>query len=163
MPSVEAILHAVVYAETRADVVAHTHPVAVNAILCSASPGLLVEGALFPDQIVVLGRRPLLVPYTDPGVPLARAVRDALRAHVAEHAAEPRAIYLANHGLFALAGTTSEADLITAMAAKVARVLLGTMAAGGPAFLPEQHVDRIDRRPDEQYRRAVLARDPGGN
>jgi rhamnose utilization protein RhaD (predicted bifunctional aldolase and dehydrogenase) len=163
MPSVEAILHAVVYAESDAAVVAHTHPVAVNAILCSSTPELLVGGSMFPDQIVVLGRRQLLVPYTDPGVPLARAVRDALRAFVDESGAAPKAIYLANHGLFALAGTTAEAMLITSMAVKVARILLGTLTAGGPAFLPGHHVDRIDRRPDEQYRRAALARDAEGN
>jgi rhamnose utilization protein RhaD (predicted bifunctional aldolase and dehydrogenase) len=162
MPSVEAILHAVIYAESGAAVIAHTHPVAVNAILCSASPGLLVDGSLFPDQIVVLGRRQVLIPYTDPGVPLARAVQGALRANGEGGGRAPRVIYLANHGIFVLADSPSEAILITEMAVKVARILLATMSAGGPAFLPEHHVDRIAGRPDEQYRRAVLARDARG-
>jgi rhamnose utilization protein RhaD (predicted bifunctional aldolase and dehydrogenase) len=163
IPSVEAILHAVIYAESDATVIAHTHPVAVNAILCSTAPSLLVEGSLFPDQIVVLGRRQILVPYTDPGVPLAQAVQSALRAFTAEHAMSPRVIYLANHGLFVLASTPAEAMLITEMAVKVARVLLGTVTAGGPAFLTEHHVERIDGRPDEHYRRAILARDARGS
>ncbi len=94
MPSVEAILHAVLYDETHAQVVAHTHPTAVNAILCSTSPRLLVGGALVPDMIVVLGRRQLLLPYIDPGVPLARAVRDAVRGFIAEEGTAPRFIYL---------------------------------------------------------------------
>jgi rhamnose utilization protein RhaD (predicted bifunctional aldolase and dehydrogenase) len=162
MPSVEAILHAVIYDETDASVVAHTHPVAVNSILCSASPGLLVEGSMFPDQIVVLGRRQLLVPYTDPGVPLAAAVRGALRGFHAENGTAPRVIYLVNHGLFVLGSSPAECMRITDMAVKVARILLGTLAAGGPVFLTVDHVDRIDSRLDEHYRRDVLARGSEG-
>ena len=157
MPSVEAILHSVLYDETHAQVVAHTHPTAVNAILCSTSPELLVGGALFPDMIVVLGRRQLLLPYIDPGVPLARAVRDAVRGFIAEEGTEPRVIYLANHGLFVLASSPDEALQITTMVVKVARIISGSLAAGGPAFLPSHHVDRIENRPDEQYRRGLLA------
>ena len=33
MPSVEAILHAVLYEDTDAQVIAHTHPTAINALL----------------------------------------------------------------------------------------------------------------------------------
>jgi rhamnose utilization protein RhaD (predicted bifunctional aldolase and dehydrogenase) len=156
MPSVEAILHAVIYEETAVGVVAHTHPVAVNALLCSTSPELLVGGALFPDQIVALGRHQLLVPYTDPGVPLAAAVRAALRGFAEQHGEPPRVVYLVNHGVFVLAGTPAEALHVTEMTVKVARVLLGTLAAGGPAFLADDNVDRIDRRPDEHYRRSRL-------
>lgn len=161
MPSVEAILHAVLYEDTDAQVIAHTHPVAINSILCSAQPGLLVRGSLFPDQVVVLGRRQMLVPYTDPGVPLARAVRASLRAFIADHGAAPRVAYLVNHGLFVLAGSTDEAVQITDMAVKTARILLGTLAAGGPSYLSDDNVDRIDRRPDEHYRRAVLTQRQG--
>ena len=157
MPSVEAILHAVLYDETHVQVVAHTHPTAVNAILCSTSPELLVGGALFPDMIVVLGRRQLLLPYIDPGVPLARAVRDAVRGFIAEEGTVPRVIYLANHGLFVLASSPDEALQITTMVVKVARIITGSLTAGGPAFLPIHHVDRIENRPDEQYRRGLLA------
>lgn len=156
MPSVEAILHAVIYDETGAHVIAHTHPTAVNAILCSQHPELLVGGALFPDMIVVLGRRQLLLPYVDPGVPLARAVRDAIRAFVAEEGTSPRVIYLANHGLFVLAASPDEALQITSMVVKVARIIAGSLAAGGPRFLDPANVDRIEKRPDEQYRRSLL-------
>lgn len=163
MPSVEAILHAVIYAESDASVIAHTHPTAVNALLCSTAAHLIVEGALFPDQIVVLGRRQLLIPYTDPGVPLAAAVRGALRDFIGAHGTRPRAVYLANHGLFALADSTDDAVRITAMAVKAAQILLGALAAGGPVFLSDEHADRIEGRPDEHYRRDRLADDSGRN
>ena len=157
MPSVEAILHAVLYADTAAQVVVHTHPTAVNALLCSVSAPLLVQGALFPDQVVVLGPHQLLVPYVDPGVRLARAVRQALAVFTHDHGAPPRVVYLANHGMFALASTPDEALTVTLMAVKAARILAGAIAAGGPVPLPEAQVERIETRPDEHYRRAMLA------
>lgn len=163
MPSVEAILHATIYEHTDAAVIVHTHPTAVNAILCSTRPDLLVQGALFPDQIVMLGRHQLLIPYVDPGVPLARAVRDGLRDFMDRHGTAPRVIYLVNHGLFVLANTPDEAMHLTHMVVKVARILHGTLAAGGPVFLSPEQVDRIDRRPDEHYRRQALAGTSEGN
>lgn len=156
MPSVEAILHAVLYDITSTQVIAHTHPVVVNMLTCSVSPHLLVQGALFPDAIVMLGRRQLLIPYTDPGVPLAKAVRDGVCSFMHEEGFVPKVIYLANHGLFVLAESPGSALQITEMVVKNARILHGTLAAGGPAFLPSDQVDRIDRRPDEAYRRNVL-------
>lgn len=154
--SVEAILHAVLYELTDAQVIAHTHPIAVNAIGCSRKPEILVEGSLFPDAIVMMGRRQLLVPYVDPGVPLARAVRDAVTRFIREENTPPRVIYLANHGLFVLTSTEMEAWELTQMVVKNAQVLLGTMAAGGPNFLSPANVERIDKRPDEIYRRQLL-------
>ena len=160
LPSVEAILHAVLYEDTDTQVIAHTHPTAVNGILCSARPELLVEGSLFPDQVVVLGRSQVMIPYTDPGVPLARAVRDGVRSFRDRWGQRPRVIYLVNHGLFALAQSCDEAVQITEMAVKAARILHATLAAGGPQYLNDENVDRIDRRPDEHYRRALLSGDP---
>lgn len=156
VPSVEAILHAVLYAETSVRVIAHTHPITVNALGCSRQAEILVEGSLFPDAIVMMGRRQILIPYTDPGVPLALAVRDAVHQFVKSEDQDPKVIYLANHGLFVLAGTTTEALQVTEMAEKNAKILLGTLAAGGPNFLSPEHVQRIDRRPDELYRRDKL-------
>ena len=45
---------------------------------------------------------------------------------------------------------------ITSMVVKVARIISGSLAAGGPRFLDAANVDRIENRPDEQYRRALL-------
>jgi rhamnose utilization protein RhaD (predicted bifunctional aldolase and dehydrogenase) len=163
-PSVEALLHAVCLTETPARVVAHTHPVAVNGLLCSASADLLSAGALFPDQIVVLGRHVLVVPYVDPGLPLARQVRGMLRDFRTRHGTAPRALFLRNHGIFALGAGSDEALQITEMAVKVALVLQAAVTAGGVVFLTEEQADRIDSRPDEHHRRRALAaregRDP---
>ncbi|MEV8268680.1 class II aldolase/adducin family protein [Microbacterium sp. NPDC076911] len=156
-PSVEALLHVVIYEATGAQVVAHSHPTSVNALLCSQRAELLVEGALFPDQIVVLGATPLLVPYIDPGIRLAREVRGLLRAHIEKHGGAPRVIYLRNHGMFALGANAAEVLGATAMAQKCARALIGAESVGGVKFMPAEEVGRIDSRPDEKYRRALLA------
>lgn len=153
-PSVEAPMHAVCLREAGARVVAHTHPTVVNALLCSGRAEDVTR-PLFPDQIVVCGPDPLLLPYIDPGLPLARALRDALRERAGR---PPKTVYLRNHGLVALGQTAEEALQITAMAVKAAGILLGALVAGEAIFLPSEEAARIDGRLDEAYRRAMLAR-----
>lgn len=155
-PSIEAPLHALVLTEGEAAFVGHTHPTAVNSVLCSDRAGVLSEGAIFPDQIVVLGRHPLHIPYADVGLPLAHALRDGLREHKRRVGAPPRTIYLQNHGLVALGGSASGVEQVTTMAAKHARIVAGVLAAGEPVYLTEEQADSLDTRSDEEYRRRIL-------
>jgi rhamnose utilization protein RhaD (predicted bifunctional aldolase and dehydrogenase) len=158
-PSIEVLLHALAIDLCGAKYVAHTHPTTINALLCSDRADELVAGQLFPDQVVVCGRHPLLVPYVEPGLPLARELAQRLRKHLDRHGAAPRLIYLRNHGIVALAPTAAEVLRITAMAVKAARILQSALAVGRPVFLPEESADRLDTRPDELHRREVLAHD----
>lgn len=155
-PSIEAVMHALCLTEGGATFVGHTHPTAVNSVLCSDRARALSEGAIFPDQIVVLGRYPLHVPYADVGLPLARALRDGLREHGRRVGAPPRTIYLQNHGLVALGASAGGVEQITTMAAKHARIMAGALAAGEPVYLTSEQADSLDTRPDEEYRRRVL-------
>ncbi len=157
MPSIETMLHAVCLAETEALFVAHTHPISVNGLACSIEFESALKGCIFPDQIIMCGPHPLLVGYYDPGLPLARAVRDDLRHHIKEHGAAPKTIYLQNHGLFALGRSARDVVQITMMADKAARILIAAHAAGGPKFLGRSAIDRIHTRPDEVHRK----NDPG--
>lgn len=156
-PSIEAILHALAIEVAGATVAAHTHPVAVNRLLCSDRAESLVAGALFPDQVVVLGRHQVLVPYAEPGPPLARAVRDEIRRHLDAHGVPPKVLYLRNHGILALGESAREVMQITEMTVKVARILSGALAVGTPRYLTDAEADRIDGREDEHHRRRVLA------
>ncbi|MCL6437614.1 MAG: class II aldolase/adducin family protein [Rubrobacteraceae bacterium] len=155
-PSIEAVMHALCLTEGGATFVGHTHPSAVNAILCSDRAPAICSGAIFPDQVVVLGRHPLLVPYADVGLPLARALRDRLREHVRHVGAPPRTIYLQNHGLVALGESADVVEQVTTMAVKHARILAGALAVGEVFYLSEKQADRLDTRLDEEYRRRVL-------
>lgn len=156
-PSVEAMLHAICLSVGGASVVGHTHPVPVNIVLCSPHAERMSSDVLFPEQVVILGRTPVFVPYLDPGLTLARAVQQEMLRHIELDGAPPKVVYLGNHGLFALGESAAEVLQITAMAVKVSRILGGAIAIGGVRTLSENDVARIDGRPDEIYRRQVLA------
>jgi len=155
-PSVETLLHAVCLRLEGVSVVAHTHPTAVNSVTCSElfPQGLL--SPLFPDQVVVCGPVPVVVPYVDPGVPLARELHRRIQEFVREHGETPRTLYLQNHGLVALGASATQVEGITAMAVKAARVLIGTHALGGPRPMSAAAIARIHSRPDEHHRQRVL-------
>jgi len=155
-PSVETLLHALCLNLPEMNFVGHTHPTAVNILTCSAGFEAAFAGRLFPDEIVVCGMAPLLVPYTDPGVPLARKVGQLLEEYLDRYAEPPRVILMQNHGLIALGRSARQVEDVTAMMVKTCRVLLGTFAAGGPRFMTESDVARIRTRPDELYRRQQL-------
>jgi rhamnose utilization protein RhaD (predicted bifunctional aldolase and dehydrogenase) len=153
-PSVETVLHALALQVPGIGFIGHTHPTVVNAVLCSQQAEEAIAGRLFPDEIVYCGPAPVYVPYTDPGLPLARRVRAEIDRYLDEYGETPKVILMQNHGLIALGRTAAEVENITAMAVKAARVLLGTHALGGPHFLSPAAVERIHTRPDELYRRA---------
>jgi rhamnose utilization protein RhaD (predicted bifunctional aldolase and dehydrogenase) len=151
-PSVETLFHAYLLGLEGVEFVGHTHPTPVNAILCSREGEAAVRGRIFPDEIVCCGVAPVWVPYTDPGQPLAREIRQGVEAHLDRHGVAPRIVLMQNHGLIALGRTPQEVGSATAMFVKTARILLGTAAFGGPNFLTEENVRRIYTRPDEKYR-----------
>lgn len=155
-PSVETVLHAICLSLEGVNFVGHTHPTVINSVTCSAAFETAISGRLFPDEIVVCGLAPVVVPYTDPGVPLARKVRALINKYLDEYYEVPKVIMMQNHGLIVLGGNALQVENITAMAVKAVRVLLGTYALGGPRFMTPEAVDRIHTRPDELYRRKQL-------
>jgi rhamnose utilization protein RhaD (predicted bifunctional aldolase and dehydrogenase) len=155
-PSVETFLHSLALQLDGVNFVGHTHPAIINSILCSKKAKEAISGRLFPDEIVVCGPAPVFVPYTDPGLPLARAVDYSINTYLDEWGQTPKVILMQNHGFIALGKSAKEVENIHAMYVKTATVLLGTYALGGPNFLTEAQVDRIHKRPDELYRRKVL-------
>jgi rhamnose utilization protein RhaD (predicted bifunctional aldolase and dehydrogenase) len=157
-PSVEAVFHAYLLSLPGIEVVGHTHPVAVNSILC-AGDGPCQRFAFerrFPDEIVCCGAKSVLVPYVDPGTILAQKIRDETDKFITAENRPPRVILLQNHGLIALGATTGSVLAATLMAEKAARIFLGAAAWGGPVGLTPQNVLRIDSRPDEHYRQKML-------
>ena len=134
----------------------HTHPTAVNMITCSIGFEEAFSGRLFPDEIVVCCPAPVLVPYIDPGLPLAREIRRRINAYIEGRGELPRVILMQNHGMIALGSTAKQAANITATMVKTARILVGSYAMGGPHFMSEAAVRRIHTRPDERYRQRLL-------
>ena len=155
-PSVEAMFHAWLLTLPGVNFVGHTHPVAVNKILCTKQARAFATRRLCPDEIVCCGAEFVLVPYVDPGLKLAQAIRRAVLAYVKRLGRAPRVILLENHGMIALGGTPEAVIAATLMAVKAAEIYAGARALGSPRFLSAAVAARIAGRPDERYRETML-------
>ena len=154
-PSIETLFHVYLLSHPMAEFVAHTHPLAVNQVLCSPMARAFAERRLFPDQVVYCGMASVFVPYTDPGLPLAQAIRRRTNSFIKKYRDLPQTIFLENHGLVALGTTAQGVIATTLMAEKAARIFVGAAGLARPKFLSEEKVRRIARRSDEQYRRGL--------
>ena len=155
-PSVEALFHAWLLSLPGVEFVGHAHAPAVNGLLCSPRAKEFAVKRIFPDEIVCCDVESVFVPYTDPGLKLAQAVRFRTEAFVKKLGRPPRVVLLQNHGIITL-GKSPEAVLAAMlMAEKAAQIWLGAAALGGPVFLTEKNVARISGRPDEALRRKAL-------
>jgi rhamnose utilization protein RhaD (predicted bifunctional aldolase and dehydrogenase) len=152
-PSVEVSFHAALLHDCGVNCIAHTHPIAVNRILCSSRAEQFALNRMFPDEVVLCGPRSVLVPYIDPGLPLAVEIRRQVNAYMDEEGEAPKVILMANHGLIALGQNPTEALKITAMAVKAAHIFVGACSIGEPVFMTQADIRHIYKRPDEIYRR----------
>jgi rhamnose utilization protein RhaD (predicted bifunctional aldolase and dehydrogenase) len=156
-PSVEAIFHAYLLTLPGVNFVGHTHPIAVNQVLCSKYASLFARRRIFPDEIVCCGIESVFVPYTDPGLKLARAIRQAVVAYIKRLRRLPRIILLENHGSIALGATSESVLAATLMCVKAAEIFMGAAAIGDiPHLLTPAQAIRIADRPDEHYRQKAL-------
>ncbi len=152
LPSVETFMHAWLLTLPGVSVVGHCHPTDLLPILCRPDGPEEAARRYFPDEIVCCGPASAWVPYVDPGLPLAEAIREGVEAYVAEWGGVPKTIWMGNHGLIALGSNRREVESATLMAAKAARVRLG----GASTPLTRVQVERIANRPDEHYRQRLL-------
>jgi rhamnose utilization protein RhaD (predicted bifunctional aldolase and dehydrogenase) len=155
-PSVEATFHAALLYDCGVRCIAHTHPLLINQIMCSTRAEEFATIRMFPDQVVLCGPRSVFVPYVDPGLPLALAIRERVRAYMDEYGEFPRVVLLANHGLIALGQTPKDALNVTAMAVKAAGIFMGACSIGQPTIMTEADIHHIYKRPDEIYRRKLF-------
>jgi rhamnose utilization protein RhaD (predicted bifunctional aldolase and dehydrogenase) len=155
-PSQEVSFHALLIHECGAKFVGHTHPIAINRVMCSTRAEQFAKHRIFPDQVVVCGAESVFLPYADPGLPLALVMQEHVREFMDRTGAPPRTILLASHGFIALGQTPGEVLNITAMMVKAASVFEGACNCGGPVFMPPEEVAHINKRPDELYRRSLF-------
>ena len=140
-PSVEFLFHALMPER----IVLHTHPTTVNAITCST------HGAEITEKL--FGSSVLWIPYINPGLPLARAIRDARRSYEQRvQAAAPRIMFLQNHGLIVAADTAAE---IEAMSAQLVATIKAHLSS-----LPEMSWGEVERLETGDARAALRAVGP---
>jgi rhamnose utilization protein RhaD (predicted bifunctional aldolase and dehydrogenase)/NAD(P)-dependent dehydrogenase (short-subunit alcohol dehydrogenase family) len=96
-PSVEILFHALIPDA----LVLHTHPLVANALTCNIDAEALVA-RLFGDEAI-------FVPYTDPGVPLARKIEEVRGAYTARTGRPaPGVTLLGNHGIIVSGNSAAE-------------------------------------------------------
>jgi rhamnose utilization protein RhaD (predicted bifunctional aldolase and dehydrogenase) len=96
-PSVEILFHALIPDA----LVLHTHPLVANALTCNTDAEALLEQ--------LLGDEAVLVPYTNPGVPLAREVERVRNAYTARTSRPaPGITLLGNHGIIVSGNSAAE-------------------------------------------------------
>ena len=155
-PSVEVSFHAMLLRECDVQFIGHTHPTAINQLMCSTHAEDFAFKRRFPDEVVLCGPESVLVPYADPGLPLAIIMRDKVRDYMAKNGEAPKVILLENHGVIALGDTPSEILNITTMVVKGAKIFAGALMIGEPTFMTSEDVWHIYKRPDEIYRRNLF-------
>ncbi len=156
LPSVETFFHAYLLTLPGVDFIGHSHPIAVNAVLCSKRAEEALSGRLFPDEIVCCGIAPCFVEYTDPGMVLSKRIKLRVEQFYEKFDEWPKVIVMQNHGFIAVGRTPRDVQTITSMFVKTARILAATYALGGPNFLTDENVRRIHNRPDEHYRQKQI-------
>jgi L-ribulose-5-phosphate 4-epimerase len=156
-PSVETFMHAYFLNLTDINYVGHTHPTPLLSLLCIEGVEEIARQRLFPDEIVCCGPATAFVPYTDPGLPLARAIKASVEAFIDEFGMVPKSIWLQNHGLICPARVIRDVESAMFMGIKAARAWLGALSSGRPLHpLSQESVDRIHTRPDEHYRQKLI-------
>jgi NAD(P)-dependent dehydrogenase (short-subunit alcohol dehydrogenase family)/rhamnose utilization protein RhaD (predicted bifunctional aldolase and dehydrogenase) len=100
-PSVETSLHELI----NYSFVVHTHPTLVNAVTCSGKA---------EETIKRLFDKVLFIPYTDPGYLLFTRVKDLLQEWRKKQPADPKIIFLQNHGILVAADSIDEIKKIYA-------------------------------------------------
>ena len=117
-PSVELLFHALLPDR----IVLHTHPVAINAVTCGRDGGALARRLLGDDA--------LWIPYTNPGLPLARAIGEARRAHVERSGRPAPAVTLMqNHGIIVAGASAAEIEERSTWLAETVRAALAGASA----------------------------------
>ena len=81
-PSIEVSFHAMLLRECDVKFIGHTHPTAINQIMCTGHAAAFAHQRRFPDEVVLCGPQSLLAPYGDPGLPLALTMRHHLRQFI---------------------------------------------------------------------------------
>jgi rhamnose utilization protein RhaD (predicted bifunctional aldolase and dehydrogenase) len=155
-PSTETVFHAWLLTLEGINFVGHCHPTTANQVLCSPRARDFAERRIFPDEVVCCGPSSVFIPYLDPGLPLAREIRERTNLYIQNHRHPPRLILLQNHGIIALGSSAQSVLACLLMAAKAAEIFFGAAALGGPNFMTPQQVERISSRPDEAYRQKQL-------
>jgi ribulose-5-phosphate 4-epimerase/fuculose-1-phosphate aldolase len=144
VPSEDAPLFACLLGLDGVNFAAHVQPIEVNQIICSPRARQFSDRRTSPGEILACGSASLLVPYADPGLPLARELRRKMLLWNDRHKTPPRVVLLQNHGMIVLGADVREILHTTDMVLKSAQIFIGASLMGGPVFLTPNNVTQIE-------------------
>jgi rhamnose utilization protein RhaD (predicted bifunctional aldolase and dehydrogenase) len=156
LPAQDAVLHAWLLGLDGVNFVAQVHPTSCLQVLCSQGAERFSDHRLFPSEIMAFGAQATYVPYSEPGIPLAREIRSKVMLTQRRNQGQnPRLVLVQNYGLVAM-GATAEATLRVALVAeKAAAVFVGSSRLGAQ-FLPTQQIVRIEMRIADNTRPSLI-------
>lgn len=142
--SSDALLYAYLLGFEGATMAAHVHPVEINQIACSPRVRQFADRRSVPGEITAFGSAMLLVPYVDPGLPLAKEVKRKMLLWRDRYKIIPKVVLIHNHGMIVL-GNSPETLLKTIdTVIKAAQVFIGASMLGGPVFLTPNNVTHLE-------------------
>ena len=127
-PSVEAHLHAFLD-----KCVIHLHPVAILSYVCAKNGKAEIE-KLFKDAKLP----PLWVPFTNPGLTLAKTVAKLIADYQNQFGSKPAIIFLQKHGLFISANSPDAALRLLNKVIKRCAAKLKSLKAGKSQTITQQ-------------------------
>ena len=144
-PGTEAVLHSWLLRLEGVSFAAQVHPVGCLQVLCSPAGERFADHRMFPEEVFAFGSQAVHVPYSDPGIPMAREIRSKMVLNLRRNRGRaPSLILVQNFGIYALGATAESVLRIVLTAEKAAQVFVGASRLGGPVFLPPQQIVRLE-------------------
>lgn len=143
-PSSDMLTYAHLFALDGVEMIAHVQPVEINQIISSPRARQFADRRTLAEEVIACGSSSVLVPYMDPGLPLAREVVRKVMLWRDRNKKTPRLVLLQNHGMIVV-GESLEPVMATLEAAiKSARVFVGSAMMGGPVYLSPNNVVHLE-------------------
>ena len=86
----------------------------------------------------------LLVPYADPGLPLARELKRKMLLWRDRYKIVPKVVLIHNHGMIVLGNSPGALLKTIDTTIKAAQVFIGASMLGGPVFLTPNNVTHLE-------------------
>ena len=153
--SMEMEFHKFLLSFDKINYIAHTHPINCLKILCSNMSEDFVNYRIFPDQVVFNSKKSCLVPYSHPGVDLAKSIETSVMKFIEKNNFFPKLILLENHGIISCGETVDECIMITEICEKSAEIFF-SIYDKSPKFLTQESINNLIDDKNEHYRKTLL-------
>lgn len=143
-PSMDAILFSYLLGLDDNQFATHVQPVEIDQIISSPRARQFAERRSVAHEVVSRGVSTFLVPYADPGLPLAKEVKRKMALWRDRYKTVPKIILIQNHGMIVLGNSVEEILRMAEMTLKSAQIFIGAALMGGPAFLTPDNVLHLE-------------------